>query len=296
MMGVTERGALLALLRTSGQRWSAVTDEVESAGSAVEVLRSGPAGQMSLFQPDGSDADALAESAEREIQAWEREGLRFVTLLDREYPAQLLTVHQRPPFLMMRGHPDDGDARGVAIVGTRKASDDGIQSAYRLASALAQAGVPVVSGLAAGIDTGALSGALSVGGRAVAVIGTGIHHSYPKENADLQEQISKVGLVISQFLPDTPPTKATFPMRNAVMSGYTAATVVVEAPYKSGARMQARLALQHGRHVFLLESLLVNDWAQTYAKRPNTTVVRSVTDVLDHVEPILATDRDLVWA
>lgn len=295
-MSVTERGALLALLRTSGQRWPAVTDEVESAGSAVEVLRGGPPGQISLFQPDGADADALAEAAEHEIQAWEREGLRFITLLDRDYPAQLLTVHQRPPFLMMKGRPDDGDARGVAIVGTRKASDEGVRSAYRLASALAQAGVPVVSGLAAGIDTGALSGTLSIGGRAVAVIGTGLHHSYPKENADLQERISRVGLVISQFLPDTPPTRATFPMRNAVMSGYTAATVVVEAPFKSGARMQARLALEHGRHVFLLESLLVNDWAQAYAKRPNTTVVRSVNDVLGRIEPILATDQDLVWA
>lgn len=295
-MSVTERGALLALLRAPGQRWSAVTDEVESTGSAVEVLRSGTSGQVSLFQPDGTDADALAEAAEREIRAWEREGFRFVTLLDGDYPAQLLTVHQRPPFLMMKGQPDDGDARGVAIVGTRKASDEGVQSAYRLAGALAQAGVPVVSGLAAGIDTGALSGALSAGGRAVAVIGTGLHHSYPKENADLQERISKVGLVISQFLPDTPPTKATFPMRNAVMSGYCAATVVVEAPFKSGARMQARLALEHGRHVFLLESLLANDWAQAYAKRPNTTVVRSANDVLDHIEPILAPDQDLVWA
>jgi DNA processing protein len=130
----------------------------------------------------------------------------------------------------------------------------------------------------------------------VAVIGTGLHHSYPKENADLQARISKVGLVISQFLPDTPPTKATFPMRNAVMSGYSAATVVVEAPYRSGARMQARLALEHGRRVFLLESLLVNDWARTYAERPNTTVIRSVTDVLGHLEPVLAADQELVWA
>jgi DNA processing protein len=294
-MSVTERGALLALLRTSGQPWSAVTDEVESAGSALEMLRAETPGQMTLFQ-EGIDADAAAEAAEREIAAWEQEGMRFVTLLDPDYPAQLLTVHQRPPFLMMKGQPDDRDTRAVAIVGTRRASDDGIKAAYGLASALSSAGVPVVSGLAAGIDTGALSGALSANGRAVAVIGTGLHHSYPKENADLQARISKVGLVISQFLPDAPPTKATFPMRNAVMSGYSAATVVVEAPYQSGARMQARLALEHGRRVFLLESLLVNDWARTYAERPNTTVVRSVRDVLGHLESALATDQELVWA
>jgi DNA processing protein len=294
-MSVTERGALLALLRTSGQPWSAVTDEVESAGSALKVLRVGTPGQMTLFR-EGVDADHVAEVAEREIAAWEQEGMRFITLLDPDYPAQLLTVHQRPPFLMMQGQADERDARAVAIVGTRRASDDGIKAAYSLARALSRAGVPVVSGLAAGIDTGALSGALSANGRAVAVIGTGLHHSYPKENADLQVRISKVGLVISQFFPDTPPTKATFPMRNAVMSGYSAATVVVEAPYQSGARMQARLALEHGRRVFLLESLLVNDWARTYAERPNTTVVRSVKDVLGHLEPALAADQELVWA
>lgn len=294
-MGVTERGALLALLRTSGRSWSVVTDEVESAGSALQVLRDGPPGQMSLMQ-DGVDADGLAEEAEHEIWTWEQEGIRFLTVFDAEYPAQLLTVHQRPPFLMMRGQQSASDARSVAIVGTRKATDEGIRAAYQLARDLSEAGVPVVSGLAVGIDTGALSGALSVGGRAVGVIGTGLRRSYPKENADLQERIGRIGLLVSQFLPDAPPTKISFPMRNAVMSGYCAATVVVEAPYRSGARMQARLALEHGRRVFLLESLLANDWARDYAKRPNTTVVHSVRDVLVHLESALSTDQDLVWA
>jgi DNA processing protein len=294
-MGVTERGALLALLRTSGRSWPVVTDEVESAGSALQVLREGPPGQMSLMQ-DGVDADGLAEKAELEIQAWEQEGIRFLTVFDADYPAQLLTVHQRPPFLMMKGKQSASDARSVAIVGTRKATDQGIQAAYQLARDLSEAGVPVVSGLAAGIDTGALSGALSAGGRAVGVIGTGLRRSYPKENADLQERIGRIGLLVSQFLPDAPPTKISFPMRNAVMSGYCAATVVVEAPYRSGARMQARLALEHGRRVFLLESLLANDWARDYAKRPNTTVVHSVQDVLVHLESALSTDQDLVWS
>lgn len=295
-MGITERGALLALLRIPGKSWSAVTDEVEASGSAITTLNAGSMGQMPLFQDSNDDTDALAEAAELEIESWEREGMRLVTFLDPDYPAQLLTVHQRPPFLIMRGQANDGDARGVAIVGTRQASDDGKKSAYGLATALSQSGVPVVSGLAAGIDTAALSGALSANGRAVAVIGTGLRRSYPKENAALQDRIARVGLVISQFLPDAPPTKTSFPMRNAVMSGYSAATVVVEAPYRSGARMQARLALEHGRQVFLMESLLVNDWARSYAEKPNTTVVRSVDDVLSHIEPILAADHDLVWA
>jgi DNA processing protein len=81
---------------------------------------------MTLFR-EGVDADEAAEAAERDITEWEQEEMRFVTLLDPDYPAQLLTVHQRPPFLMMRGQPDEGDARAVAIVGTRRASDDGIR-------------------------------------------------------------------------------------------------------------------------------------------------------------------------
>ena len=294
-MSLTERGALLALLRLPGQSWSVAADEVESAGSALEALRQGSSGQMSLFAEE-VDADSLVETAEAEIAEWEQEGMRFLSILHPDYPAQLLAVHQRPPFLMIRGSLDAADSRSVAIVGTRQASEQGLREAGELAHALAEAGVPVVSGLAAGIDTAALRGVLAGGGRAVAVIGTGLRRSYPKENADLQERIAREGLVISQFLPDAPPTKSSFPMRNAVMSGYSAATVVVEAPYRSGARMQARLALEHGRQVFLLQSVMVNDWAQSYARKPNTTVVRAVDDVLDHLKSALITGQDLVWA
>ena len=293
-MSTTERGALLALLRNSGQPWSVVADEVESVGSALHVLREGLPGQGTLVE-DG-DLEALAAEAEEEIRTWEGEGMRFLTLLDEDYPAQLLTVHQRPPFLMLRGQQSKSDARSVAVVGTRRASREGVESATRFARDLAQAGVPVVSGLAVGIDTAAHSGALAAGGRTVAVIGTGLRRSYPQENSGLQDRISQVGLVISQFLPDAPPTKVSFPMRNAVMSGYSAATVVVEAPYRSGARMQARLALEHGRRVFLPEPLLENSWAKSYAERPNTIVVRSVDDVLRHLESALTPNDNLVWA
>jgi len=286
---------LLALLRLPGQSWPAVADDVEAAGSALEVLCQGPAGQLPLFA-DEAGAVSQAEAAEDEIAGWERDGIRFLTILDPDYPAQLLTVHQRPPFLTFRGRLDPADARSVAVVGTRQATERGLRDAAELAGGLAEAGVPVVSGLAAGIDTAALRAALEAQGRAVAVLGTGLRRSYPRENAGLQERIAREGLVISQFMPDAPPAKFTFPMRNAVMSGYSAATVVVEAPYRSGARMQARLALEHGRQVFLLESLLANDWAQGYARRPNTTVVRTVADVLDHLKSALVTDQELVWA
>jgi DNA processing protein len=222
--------------------------------------------------------------------------MSLATVLDSDYPAQLLTVHQRPPFVMYRGALKPDDAGGVAVVGTRTASPKGLRQAAELAEGLAVRGVPVVSGLAAGIDAAALSAVLQVGGRAVAVIGTGLRRSYPRENESLQQRIGEAGAVISQFWPDAPPTRTSFPMRNAVMSGYAAATVVVEAPWKSGARMQARLALQHGRTVFLLSSLLEHDWAREYALRPGAIVVTGIDDVLATLERVTSPVDELTWA
>ncbi len=137
---------------------------------------------------------------------------------------------------------------------------------------------------------------LAAGGRAVAVIGTGIDRVYPPQNVGLQEEIAAKGLVISQFLPGSPPTKASFPMRNAVMSGYALATVVVEAADRSGSRMQARLALQHGRHVFLMRSLFEHEWARDYAERPGVTVVETADDVFVGLQRLASESTDLIWA
>lgn len=101
--------------------------------------------------------------------------------------------------------------------------------------------------------------------------------------------------MISQFLPGSPPTKASFPMRNAVMSGYTLATVVVEAAERSGSRIQARLALQHGRHVFLMRTLLEHDWARDYAHRPGVTIVDTADDVFAALQRLAAESAELTW-
>lgn len=293
-MSSTERGALLALLRGSPKRWMAVAEEVEERGSALDVLSS-RSGQGRLFHESGLTDDS-AEEADALIAEWEREGMRFASLLDDEYPTQLLSIHQRPPFVMWQGNHDPRDAGGVAIVGTRDASPLGLKSARDLAGELAARGVCVISGLASGIDAAAHSGALEAGGRTVAVIGTGLRISYPRQNADLQRRISEEGMLLSQFLPDSPPTKRSFPMRNAVMSGFASATVVIEAAWKSGARMQARLALEHGRPVFLMRSLLEHDWAREYAARPGATVVDTADDVLDQLKTTSTVGDSLSWA
>jgi DNA processing protein len=236
------------------------------------------------------------EAAAADLATWARDGIQVVSILDADYPAQLLTIHQRPPFLMVRGALDPADARGVAVVGTRSATSRGLDAAATLANALVARGVPVISGLAAGIDTAALTAAVDAGGRTVAVIGTGIRRAYPAQNVDLQERIATTGLVLSQFWPDAPPTKTSFPMRNAVMSGYAAATVVIEAAWKSGARMQARLALEHGRPVFLLAPLLEHDWAREYARRPGAVVVRDADEVAERLDRLAHSLDELTWA
>lgn len=295
-MNREEQAALVAWLRRPKIAWSAVTERLEKYGSVQDAAADASPAQRALFEVVQADDEKVAAS---DLERWDRAGIRMISVLDREYPSNLRMIHQRPPMLFLRGTLDPRDAVSVAVVGTRQATPRGLDQARELAVGLAARGVPVISGLAAGIDTAAHTGALAEGGRTVAVIGTGIDRAYPARNTTLQEEIAAKGLVISQFLPGAPPTKASFPMRNAVMSGYALATVVIEAAYQSGARMQARLALQHGRHVFLMRSLLQHDWARGYASRPGVTVVSNADDVFQGLQRLAAESEDsteLVWA
>jgi DNA processing protein len=147
----------------------------------------------------------------------------------------------------------------------------------------------VIAGLVRGIDTVAHRATLDAGGRTVAVIGTGIGQVYPAENRGLQQEIAARGLVLSQFWPDAPPQKHTFLMRNATMSGYGLATVVVEAGQTSGAQAQARMAVEHGRQVILTDRVVAgNEWAQQLIGRPGVHVAGSVAAVLVIVEQVEA--------
>jgi DNA processing protein len=281
-----ERAALVALLQRPGAKWVEIGLTVLERGSAVTALADEMRVQEALFAEADPMESAIAEAG-RALAEWEAAGIGVHTCLDGRYPGQLRGIHQMPPILFSRGRLA-ADRRAIAVVGTRQASENGLRIASTVARELALNGVTVVSGLARGIDTAAHRAAVSAGGRTVAVVGTGINRFYPAENRALQEQISREGLVISQFWPDTPPNQRNFPMRNAVMSGYAAATVVVEAPWKSGARIQARLALEHGRPVVMPEQLLEHDWAREYARKPGVHVVSSLRDLLAVVERLIA--------
>ncbi len=292
---------MVALLRTGKRPWVEYAELIEERGSAAAVLEEelagsvAPSGQTSLLDPPPPPdepqrtADELLAQAGADLDRWSAEDMKLVTVLEPDYPPNLRAVHDRPPMVFVAGNLTPADAHGIAVVGARKATHDGIKKAGAVARHLVDSGFTVVSGLAAGIDTAAHTAALARGGRTVAVIGTGLARSYPPENQALQRRIASECAVVSQFWPDAPPSRRSFPMRNAVMSGITLATVVIEASDTSGSRIQARLALAQGRPVFLLASLVERQpWAREYAGRPGTHVVHSPGEITTVVERLVS--------
>ncbi|MGH9075477.1 MAG: DNA-processing protein DprA, partial [Acidimicrobiales bacterium] len=192
-----------------------------------------------------------------------------------EYPSNLAGVEGAPAALFVRGTLLASDSLAVAVVGTRRASAGGLARARHLAAELAGAGVCVVSGLARGIDAAAHAGALSAGGRTVAVLGSGLGCVYPPEHRELAAEIAAAGAVVSQWWPWTPPAPEQFRRRNAVSSGLALATVVVEASARSGARLQARLARSQGRLLCVSEAVAASeDWARVLVSASSAVVVR----------------------
>jgi DNA processing protein len=254
--------------------WSGTIQETSAVASrARPVLRFGI-----------NRADELFERVDAEVRAAAAVGAQLITVLDRDYPANLRLVPNLPPFLFVRGDLTDEDVRSAAVVGTRDASDAGLRRAQRMSQMLAQRGVTVISGMAKGIDTAAHRAALEAGGRTIAVFGTGITKCYPPENRGLAEEIIQRGALVSQFWPTRSPGRDTFPRRNVVTSGLSQGTVVIEASRTSGAKMQARLALEHGKKVFLVKSLVTDQqWAKDYVAKRGAIEVADVDEVIRHL-------------
>lgn len=279
---------LLGLCKIKGLSWHLLAREAQRpngldrlwAGQVAESNKEATQARALIADNAGS-FDQLIDEAVATAERADKVDARLVTVLDEEYPENLRLIYNLPPFLFVRGTLTNSDLRSVAVVGTRKASEDGLKRSGRMAALLAGEGVTVVSGLAKGIDTAAHQAALTAGGRTIAVIGTGILRCYPAENRSLAEEIISRGAVVSQFWPDAPPATYTFPRRNVTMSGIAQGTVVIEASHTSGAKMQARLALEHGKKVFLIRSLTEQqEWARKYVETRGAVMVEAVEDVI----------------
>lgn len=190
----------------------------------------------------------------RELELADKAGATVTTVFDASYPAALRELTDAPIVLYSWGSWTAGDSeRSIAVVGSRMATHYGRLCARTVSHDLAEAGVTVISGLARGVDTEAHTGALDAGGRTVAVIGAGLSKLYPWENRNLAQRIADGhGAVVSEFPMELPPSRTTFPMRNRIVSGWSRATLVVEASGRSGALITARTAGEQGREVFCI--------------------------------------------
>lgn len=187
------------------------------------------------------------------VRAWrERPGNALVTLDNPAYPPALLTMPDPPPLLYVKGRIELLHARGVAVVGSRSATPQGLEDATRFARTLSDAGLTVVSGLALGIDGAAHRGALQGRGSTIAVIGTGADNVYPPSHQALAQQIAERGAIMSEWPLGTPARSAHFPQRNRLIAGLVSGVLIVEAAMRSGSLITARLANEMGRDVFAI--------------------------------------------
>lgn len=216
-------------------------------------------------------------------------GARLVTPVDDDYPKRLKQIYDPPLALYVQGTLLPRDEQGVAIVGSRRTTHYGMETAERLAAQLARSGMTVISGLARGIDTAAHKGTLKAGGRTLAVLGGGLDCLFPPENAELAAHITGQGAVISEYPFGRQPDKTTFPVRNRIVSGMSLGVVVVEADVTSGAMITARQAMEQGRTVFAVPGRIDSTGSRGPHQllRDGARLVEGVEDILQEFEQLI---------
>ncbi len=264
-----------------------------SAARALALVRErgGPEAILEGPEAAGLDAKAVAEAqreADREAGRLAAARATLVTWGDDGYPARLRTIPDPPLVLAVRGTLV-ADEPAVAVVGARRATPAGLRVAAELARGLADAGLAVVSGLAAGIDAAAHRAALAAGGRTLAVLGTGIDRVYPAWHGALAAEIARGGALLSELRCGAPPLAHHFPQRNRLISGLAVGTVVVEAAEGSGSLITARCALEQGREVFAVPGPVEGPQHRGSHRliQQGAKLVIDVEDILEEIAPAL---------
>lgn len=281
-----ELAARLALLRARGLGGSGQRALLARFGSARAVLEADPEALRAAGVPAGVAAALKApdwRGVEADI-AWARGGDRHILPLDSpDYPARLTEIDDPPALLFVHGDPEVLSQPALAIVGSRNPTAGGHRAAREFAAYFAGFGLVVTSGLAAGIDAAAHEGALSGGGLTVAVAGTGLDRVYPARHKALAERIAAEGALVSELPVGAPPLGRHFPARNRIVSGLSLGVLVVEAAYRSGSLITARLASEQGRDVFAMPGSVHNPLARGCHRliREGAKLVESGPDVLE---------------
>jgi DNA processing protein len=265
---------LIETYRSPRTAFRASTSELESLGLSAALARSITSG--CAFEDAVTQQKKLADC-----------GASLVPLTDPRYPQRLKEIFDPPPVLFARGRIELAGSLQIAIVGTRHPTAYGTTATARLAKDLSAAGLTIISGMARGIDTAAHKAVLEASGDTIAVFGCGVDQCYPAENRKLAQQISKSGLILSEFPMGAPPYPQNFPMRNRIISGMSAGVLVVEGGEYSGSAITAKLAAEQNREVFAVPGNITSkmSWGPNLLIKQGAKLVQEWNDVVAELRP-----------
>ncbi len=262
----------------------------------IEAAVNAPSEQLRQVEGIGEKtASAIAavdESAvDEELALADKHGVTVLCVEDAAYPAALKNIYDPPPVLYVRGEVTESDAVALGIVGSRRCTHYGLEQADRFGGLLGRAGFTVISGGARGIDTSAHRGALTAGGRTVAVMGCGLCNTYPRENKKLFEMIVSDGrgAVISELPMRIGIKGANFPRRNRIISGLSLGVLIVEAARRSGSLITARSALEQSKEVFALPGRVDSPFSagtNGLIAAGSAALVQNIEDILDGLDRV----------
>jgi DNA processing protein len=225
------------------------------------------------------------DAAREDLQWCEKNNCHIISILDQRYPILLKEIHAAPVVLFVQGDFSLLNKPQLAIVGSRNPTIAGKEQAEQFAQQLTHSGLLITSGFALGIDTASHKGALSAGGKTLAVCGSGLKTVYPASNRALAEVVKSQGALISEFSPDKPPDAHNFPRRNRIISGLSLGVLVVEAALRSGSLITARYAIDQGREVFAMPGSIHNPLVRGCHQliREGAKLVDSCADIIEEL-------------
>ncbi|MDH5203020.1 MAG: DNA-processing protein DprA [Nitrospirota bacterium] len=229
------------------------------------------------------------KDVEKRIHVLEKRGIKAVGFGESSYPEMLRETEDAPVVIYMKGDIQSQDRYAIAIVGSRKPTPYGTSVTENISESLATMGFTIVSGMARGIDAISHKGALRVGGRTIAVLGSGLDRPYPPENKGLMDKIVSSGCVISEFPPGTPPDKENFPRRNRLISGLSLGVLVIEATSDSGSLITAGYALEQNREVFAVPGNITSPTSEGTNEliKRGAMLTRKADDVVEELAPVV---------
>ncbi|HEZ7115600.1 TPA: DNA-protecting protein DprA [Neisseria meningitidis] len=275
--------SFLLLLRRFGSASNALSAPAEQVAPAVRHKQAAEAWR-------NAEKRALARQAAEAALEWEmRDGCRLMLLQDEDFPEMLTQGLTAPPVLFLRGNVRLLHKPSAAIVGSRHATPQAMRIAKDFGKSLGGQNIPVVSGMASGIDTAAHQGALEAEGGTIAVWGTGIDRIYPPSNKNLAYEIAEKGLIVSEFPIGTRPYAGNFPRRNRLIAALSQVTLVVEAALESGSLITAGLAAEMGREVMAVPGSIDNPHSKGCHKliKDGAKLVECLDDILNECPGLL---------